>query len=224
MRAILISKREYFGDSLLLEVLFENGEIHSVKLPGILKSKKRYQVYMVSSIWEFKFDNLKPSVLVPRESNLISLPITLSPAYDDLLRLADLMQPTKMLLSGVAHLDIYNILFTILTKWSTYSILQQDAVINFFYIFILENTGHFSIEQILMILSTNIENINNYIFKLGEGIVGDVSMVHSNDSLPCIWLLQYHSLEVIHEYPLISIDKGIDTQCRSNILYFLNNS
>ena len=223
MIGIILSKRVYFENSLLLDVLFDTGAIHQVKLPGILKSKKRYSLHTIASIWDFKFDNLKLSILIPKESTLILLPTDLSPTYDTLIRIHDLMKPTQTLFKGILQISVYEVLFNILKDWKEFNNVQQEQIINYFYIFFLEISGCLDIHSFLNLLKDDNISIEEHIFHLGEGIIHHHSVINSKMKISCLWLLKYYNFNCIYNELTEDFNLSESRQCRENILDFLSH-
>ena len=136
MEGIILSRRETLKESILLKVIFEDGELQTIKLPGILKSKKRTHLfYMPGAIWSFDFSSKRK--IIPKESNLIQSPVGIHANYGELTRLAELLKPLRILYPGDNHLSIYKLLYPILKHWNSLEEHKQNDYTNYFYIHLL---------------------------------------------------------------------------------------
>lgn len=101
-QAIILQRRPTSDDSLLLEVLCEDGKIESFRLPGILKSRKRSAFHLAPGcVCRIRYHAQAARAVVPRDVETIFSPFSDSQEYfrlnivAELLKLSSVLEPGK---------------------------------------------------------------------------------------------------------------------------------
>ena len=130
MRAIILQRREDKGESLLLDCLTEENQLLRVRIPGILKSKKRSAYfYFPGSLWDFTLTSVKDNFAIPKESNLISEPVGMNPDYESQVNLAKLLEPVRIVHFWQSSEGFFDLLQKTLANWSGLSKNEQRKFI-----------------------------------------------------------------------------------------------
>ena len=170
MKFIILRKIKFKETDLQLYCLNEDGNIIQIYFPGILKSTKRNSYFLQPGcIWDFTLSRIKPlNNNIPTEYQLITSPFDEKISYKKLDQLSELISPTRFLVQGDSHLDIFPILEKILKVWQELDANESQWLINSFYIFILKNMGLFSEGQICNNCEKTITKDDFYILNEGN--------------------------------------------------------
>lgn len=168
MKAIILKKKNFPQDSLLLETLLEDGRRKKIRLPGILKSKKRYAFYLiVGSIWNFTANHFQNETIIPKESEFLDSPVAESPTYQQLLLLSELLYPLNHLTKAEDHKAIFLYYQELISHWQSLEENKQYSLIVYFYLFLLEQNGLLNHQDNCAICSTPLNQHDFYFFSHG---------------------------------------------------------
>ena len=114
-------------------MLTEKDEIRNVKIPGILKSKKRHGFYYFpGNLWNFTFTNEEKEILYPKESELILAPLDETASYEDLEQLATLLQVFKHHLKGIYTENLFTVTSMVLHEFKIGTTFDREILLNHF--------------------------------------------------------------------------------------------
>jgi len=169
MNAIIISQVKINETDLLLTALLDDDETIKIKIPGILKSKKRStNSFYPGSVLSFVIANPTKNILIPKEHELLYSPVGDTTAYDSLVNLEALLAPLK--LSYVQNsLEIYSLLFSLVKDWASFEPVNQHYMIDRFYQIIMKQLGIFHEETICCKCDKLLNN--NGLFYFHHGIM-----------------------------------------------------
>lgn len=142
MRAILIKRREFREDSLMITTLSDDGMVREWVLPGILKSRKRNAFYMIpGTIWDLLLSGDAKRTKYAKPGELIHAPLDAAVSYEEMEALAALMEPLKWLITESKTEGLYPVLSGILYQWQEWNLSQQDYIAVGFTAYFLELMG-----------------------------------------------------------------------------------
>lgn len=114
-QAIILQRRPITDDSLLLEVLCEDGKIESFRLPGILKSRKRSAFHLAPGcVCRIRYHAQAARALVPREIETIFSPFADNQEYFRLSTVAELLKLSSLLEPGKDAAVFFRLLYAFL--------------------------------------------------------------------------------------------------------------
>ncbi len=145
MNAVVLTRKELPEASLLVDVLTEEGYRIKLKIPGILKSKKRNAFFLAPlTLWDFTLLGSRRDIIIPREYSLITAPFDFHVSYRELSLLADLGVPMKYVRPEICLPDLYFELASAIKAWANPG--SRDHILNRFYLRFLDAMGllHFS--------------------------------------------------------------------------------
>ena len=159
MEGIIIAQRRLKETSLVLTLLLENGELQKVKLPQVLRSKRRSSpFYYPATLWDVKFAGNPREYIVPRELNLIFSPIGIQPDYEELLLLQEALRFMKFLLPGNDHINIFYLLKEFIFFWGEANYSRKQLLCSHFHLRMLEESGYFSIGNFCYLCNKTVEH------------------------------------------------------------------
>lgn len=108
----LILRRKNSGDeSLLIETLFENGDMQAFRLPGILKSRKRSAFYFApGALCEVLYHSQAAHAIVPKHIELVFSPFSEAQDYQRLAAVAEILKTAEFLVAGPENAAIFSLL------------------------------------------------------------------------------------------------------------------
>jgi len=162
MTGIIIQKKNFNNYDLVLKVLFHSGEIKTIKIPGILKSKKRNSYfYYPGNIIDFTISNISKKTLIPKEIRLTISPYSHIISYSLLENINNLLTPINLLPEYDNYLEIYLYLYKLIEQFNLLDNEMIQIQINLFYIFLIKNLGYYPNEKICFhCKSKNISGLN----------------------------------------------------------------
>ena len=155
-------------ESLLLDVLTEKDEIRNVKIPGILKSKKRHGFYYFpGNLWNFTFTNEEKEILYPKESELILAPLDETASYEDLEQLATLLQVFKHHLKGIYTENLFTVTSMVLHEFKIGTTFDREILLNHFILLYLELLGLLFLDDACTICGQELDKADFYVLQEG---------------------------------------------------------
>lgn len=200
MQGIILKKKPLNDDSALLDMLLENGYRKKIKLPGILKSKKRSAFFLTpSSIWDFTLkefssvglrtpeQNICKEVLIPQESLFVSAPYRDSPSYQELLQISWLLLPITSLCMGYENQNIFFYYQKIIDNWPQLDEQQKLLRVLYFSLLVLTENGFLNSEPHCQICAAALQASDIYIFNKG-GICSSCFSMQKENSIPFAYI------------------------------------
>lgn len=106
--AIILQRRASSDDSLFLQVLCENGQVESFRLPGILKSRKRSAFHFAPGcVCRVRYHSQAARALIPQEMELVFSPFTETQEYFRLSAVAEMVKLKNALEPGSDAAQIF---------------------------------------------------------------------------------------------------------------------
>ncbi len=155
MIAIILNRRITEDQSIIADLLNENGDILKIKFPGILKSAKRSAYNVVpGALWEITLAGNPKPIQIPRESNFVSSPFGVAPTYRELELIHEMLSPVNALLPGDRYPEIFVFLQPILNHWGGMSLPEKEFAVSKFILFIFSRSGFYHPENICFVCSS----------------------------------------------------------------------
>ena len=168
MHCIILRKTKVKEESLLLDVLTDQDEIQTVKIPGILKSKKRHGFYYFpGNLWNFTFTNLSQGVLYPKESELIFAPLNETASYEDLEQLAILIKVFKHHLKGIYTEGLFTAISIVLHEFKIGDSFDREILLNHFILLYLELLGLLFLDDACTLCGQELDKNDFYVLQEG---------------------------------------------------------
>ena len=220
MKALIVSKRELSESSLALKVFDENGKTFSIKIPGILKSKKRSGYFFFpGTIWQFTILQNPSKMPIPRESDFLFSPYAEKIDYHELEQMSRFLKPLQMLPDGYEISGIFPEVEELLAKWAEFSISRRE-------ILILKNYINFLIKM-------GVLNLNDHCSECGND--GRHGYFVFNEGIICVNCLSLNSNWKAQSIPLddiqqingamkISEDQSLNRKYGNTLLNIIKNS
>ncbi len=148
----------------------EEGELLKLKLPHILKSKKRnHPFWMPGTIWDVVTQGNPKEYRVPKEMNLLFSPLPFNVHYRELKIFTDIFKLTNFLWPGEFHLSTYHLLYNFIHAWPSQQKNHVDSFVDLFYIHFLRVSGYFSIEGSCSMCKIAGELTSHYYYQFNKG-------------------------------------------------------
>lgn len=143
MQTIILSRHKTLDDSLLIDCLTEMNTKVTLKIPGILKSKKRNAYfYFPGALWNFTIIGKKDATMIPKEGELLMDPFGIKPEYESMQLLAQVIEPVKIMANFISQeSNLFFYLKTVLSQWSSIEFLEKKLCALWLYLKILKTEG-----------------------------------------------------------------------------------
>lgn len=145
MLVFIFSRRVVSENTLLLTGLSDNKGVLRIKLPHVLKSKKRNSFFLVpGTIWDFTFNNLNAENLIPVDQRLVASTVSTDSDYRQLALVKDLIEPLQIMAHSIDSAAVFSKIYHITTLWADSHESARQALTNHFLIYIMANAGLFN--------------------------------------------------------------------------------
>jgi len=168
MKCIILSRKKIQEDSLLLHCFSENGALLFLKIPGVLKSKKRSALFLSpATIWDFIITGNFNAISIPKEMDLLHAPYDASPSYQELSAIQELLQLARYFKSGNDNKNLYLKLEQLIRQWDFKNNLLTEYILNHFYLSFLQLAGFFHYSLVCNECNENLDEWADYLLNMG---------------------------------------------------------
>lgn len=224
MKAVVILRKEVPEASLLIDVFSEEGRRQRLKIPGILKSKKRNAFYMAPlTIWDFTIVGNPRNIMTPKEYTLVTAPFDFDVAYDTLLQLAKLALPLRYLREELALPELYDELEAAVSAWRP---ALAPQILNRFYLRFMEAMGLLHYSAVCSQCGTSLSANADYYLSAGSICHDCLKAAHYSprEIVANSWVGRYLNAdycEGISAAPETASDAKAGAECREKIMAYI---
>jgi len=221
MKCIILTRKKIQEDSLLLHCFSEDGALLFLKIPGVLKSKKRSALFLSpATIWNFIIMGNLNTISIPKEMDLLHSPYDASPSYQELSAIQELLQLTRYIKSGIENKNLYLKLEQLIMQWNFKNSLLTESILNHFYLSFLQLAGFFHFSLVCNECNDNLDEWADYLLNMGALCPRCQKFTNTPDILkiPFQWIKDF-----LFDNTNSSFSNKESSIFREKILYYLKN-
>lgn len=167
--SIILKNKKTDERDLSIYVLTQTNEFRWIRIPGILKSKKRNTyLYVAGTIWEFSITNTQSPTWFSKEDICVIQPFGDKIEYQDLVFIQKLLDPL-LIVNQEQNIDLYSTFFYVLASWSKWTENRKYYLLGRVYLKILKEIGLLDLSKICQLCDSVLnKNIDIHILGIGN--------------------------------------------------------